>query len=83
MGSDFADLFEVKDALGEEGSYTAGSRRKQLVLGYERETFGRETTISATAPAELAENGLTFAVTVEPHGEWTTELEVVRRRCCR
>ena len=30
------------------------------MLGYERETFRRETMISATAPARLDENGLTF-----------------------
>ena len=33
--------------------------------------------ISATAPAQVDENGLTFTVTVEPHGEWTTDLDVV------
>ena len=47
------------------------------MLAYERETFGRATTISASAPAKLDENGLTFAVHIEPHGSWTTDLDVV------
>ena len=37
---DFADLFEVKDALDEEGHVLpAGSTSGTLLLGYERETF--------------------------------------------
>jgi glycogen debranching enzyme len=76
-GSDFADLFEVKDALQKKGRYSARVVNKQLVLAYERETFGRATAISASAPAKLDENGLTFSVHVEPHGSWTTDLDVV------
>ena len=35
-GSDFADLFEVKDALEKKGTYTA-RRGRALELGYQRE----------------------------------------------
>src|SRR5215469_5997 len=77
--SDFADLFEVKDALQKKGRYQAQVLDGSLVLGYQRETYGRETRISSTAPAELDEKGLTFHITVAPHGEWTTELDVVAR----
>ena len=56
------------------------SSAARLVLGYERETFRRETAISASSPAELDERGLTFKVHIEPHGEWTTALDVVARR---
>jgi glycogen debranching enzyme len=76
-GSDFADLFEVKDALEKKGRYSARVEKETLVLGYERETFARMTTISASAPAQLDEGGLTFAVHLEPGGEWTTDLDVV------
>ena len=48
-GSDFADLFEVKDALAKKGKYSARVDRGRLLLGYERETFRRETAISASA----------------------------------
>jgi glycogen debranching enzyme len=74
---DFADLFEVKDALEKKGTYSSRIENERLVLGYERETYRRETTIAASAPAELDEHGLTFAVSIEPHGEWTTDLSVV------
>ena len=33
--------------------------------------------ISASAGAKLDENGLTFKVRVEPHGSWSTDLDVV------
>src|SRR5580765_6441382 len=47
--SDFADLFEVKDALKKKGTYATRVRNNGLELGYERETFRRSTTITATA----------------------------------
>ena len=76
-GCDFADLFEVKDALQKKGTYSARVQgRKQLVLGYERQTFRRSTTISATAPARIDKSGLTFKVRIEPHGEWKTDIDV-------
>ena len=75
--SDFADLFEVKDALEKKGTYRNRIEPDRLVLGYERETYERATLISATKPAEIDEDGLTFQVRIEPHGQWTTELQVV------
>ncbi len=76
-GSDFADLFEVKDALKKQGEYYRRVDDGRLVLGYRRETYYRETWISATAPCTVDEEGLSFAAHIEPHGEWTTDLHVV------
>jgi glycogen debranching enzyme len=76
-GCDFADLFEVKDALKKKGSYSTRIEKGHLILGYERETFKRQTEISASAPAKLDEQGLTFKVKIEPHGQWSTDLDVV------
>ena len=78
--SDFADLFEVKDALKKIGRYASRIEDGRLSLQYARETFKRETVISASAPASVDEGGLTFAVRVEPHGSWTTDLDVVTSR---
>jgi glycogen debranching enzyme len=76
-GCDFADLFEVKDALKKKGKYYARVTGGRLVLGYERETFRRETVISASAPAKLDKSGLTFTVRLGPHDSWKTDLDVV------
>jgi glycogen debranching enzyme len=75
--SDFADLFEVKDALKKKGSYQAREVDGSLVLSYRRETYLRETRISSSEPAGIDSEGLSFSVTVPPHGEWRTELEVM------
>ena len=75
-GCDFADLFEVKDALAKKGSYYARAAKGGLVLGYERDTFKRETQISASSTAKADESGLTFTVKLEPHGSWETRLNV-------
>ena len=57
-GADFADLFEVKDALAKKGSYSERVERGTLVLSYQRETFKRQTAISASSPAKLDKRGL-------------------------
>jgi glycogen debranching enzyme len=75
--SDFADLFEVKDALEKKGRYSTEVRKGRLLLSYERESYRRQTAISASAPAKLDKKGLSFAVHLEPQGEWTTDLDVV------
>lgn len=75
--SDFADVFEVKDALRKNGEYGSRVDDSHLVLQYQRETFVRQTWISSSEPATIDDKGLSFTVTVPPHGEWKTELNVV------
>jgi glycogen debranching enzyme len=74
--SDFADLFEVKDALAKKGTYRNLAEPNRLVLTYERGPFRRATWISATAPVEYDERGLTFTAEIPAHGRWHTELHV-------
>ena len=76
-GCDFADLFEVKDKLEKKGTYYTRIDDGRLLLGYERDTFRRETMISASVPAAIDEEGLTFTCRIEPQGSWSIELLVV------
>jgi glycogen debranching enzyme len=76
-GADFADLFEVKDALQKKGKYYTAVKPDELVLGYERGSFRRETTITSSQPARFDEHGLTFNIDLPSHDEWSTELQVV------
>jgi glycogen debranching enzyme len=79
--ADFADLFEVKDALRKKGEHYRSASDGRLVLGYRRERFVRETWIGATAPeVEMTDDGLRFRIRVEPQGEWTTCLDVAAAR---
>jgi glycogen debranching enzyme len=74
-GADFADLFEVKDVLAKKGSFyqTVGD---DLVLGYRRGEFVRETQIGSSEPAEIDGQGLVFRVRMKAKSRWTTRLEV-------
>jgi glycogen debranching enzyme len=77
IGSDFADLFEVKDALKKKGEYYNAIRDSRLVLGYKREDFVRETLMSSTVrPTEVSPGGVTFRITLQPKSTWNTKLNV-------
>jgi glycogen debranching enzyme len=76
-GSDFADLFEVKDALKKQGDYERRVDKDRLVLGYRRDRYTRETIVSSSEPAEFDEGGLTFRIRIPPHQQWRTDLDVV------
>jgi glycogen debranching enzyme len=75
--ADFADLFEVKDALKKAGELYQVVRSDSLVLGYRRGDFVRETVITASATAAADEHGLSLRASVPPHGRWETCLDVV------
>ena len=80
--ADFADLFEVKDATvdAKPGRTYRKVEPDRLVLGYERESYRRETWIRADAGATYDEQGLRFAVELEPQQSWTCEIDVVPAR---
>jgi glycogen debranching enzyme len=78
--SDFADLFEVKDVLQKSGEYYTRVEGERLILGYRRETYVRETWISASEACAIDERGLTFRVRIAPHEQWTTDLRVTMGR---
>jgi glycogen debranching enzyme len=70
--SDFADLFEVKDALAKKGLTCKRVDGDTLVLGYRRDDFVRETRITVSQPCTLDEDGFTFRLELAPHSEWNT-----------
>jgi len=74
--SDFADLFEVKDALQKKGKYSAQIEDNKLMLAYQRDTFVRATIISVLDECEIDQDGLTFRIHLEPHGSWKTTIDV-------
>jgi hypothetical protein len=76
-GSDFTDLFEVKDALPKKGQLYRNSDDGILVLGYRREKFVRETRIESTPPYALKDDKITFKAHVEPHGEWKANISII------
>jgi glycogen debranching enzyme len=75
--ADFADLFEVKDKLEKKGRVSHKVEGDRLALCYERETFHRQTWITAKDVAEIRDRSLVFRVTIAPHAQWSTSIEVV------
>ncbi|HKC27035.1 MAG TPA: glycogen debranching N-terminal domain-containing protein, partial [Jatrophihabitans sp.] len=74
--ADFADLFEVKDAITKKaGDVYRRVDEDRLVLGYQRGSYRRETWIRATG-ARYADAGLYFDITLEPQQSWTTDVAV-------
>jgi glycogen debranching enzyme len=75
--SDFADLFEVKDALQKKGMLYREVRNRQLVLGYRRDDFIRETVISATKRVtDVDSKSAVFRFTLEGKSTWNVKLYV-------
>ena len=75
--ADFADLFEVKDALQKKGQLYTEVRDRHLVLGYRRGHFVRQTVISSTVQvAEMDSKGAFFRFTLQPKSEWNVKLQV-------
>ena len=77
IGCDFADLFEVKDALAKKGEFYQKVQDRRLVLGYRRESFVRETLIGSTTPVtEETVDKLVFRITLQPKSCWNTKFHV-------
>ncbi|MEH0936072.1 amylo-alpha-1,6-glucosidase [Micromonospora psammae] len=76
-GSDFADLFQVKDEIvNKKGEIYTEVEPDRLRLGYRRGNFRRETVISSAGSARYDKNGFTYTVHLEPNGQWDTEIDV-------
>jgi glycogen debranching enzyme len=75
-GADFADLFEVKDKLQKKGEFYTKTAGGRLTLGYKRDRFVRETSISASQKGEVDEKGFHFKVHLAPRTSWTVSLDV-------
>jgi glycogen debranching enzyme len=73
---DFADLFEVKDALTKKGECYRRVDDHRLVLGYRRERYVRETWITSDTDVSVDEHGLRFRVHLDPHGTWKAGIDV-------
>ncbi|SCE83829.1 Glycogen debranching enzyme (alpha-1,6-glucosidase) [Micromonospora viridifaciens] len=76
-GSDFADLFQVKDEiLNKKGEIYSEAEPDRLRLGYRRGNFRRETIISASVPARYDRDGFAWTIHLEPNEQWETEIGV-------
>jgi glycogen debranching enzyme len=80
VDADFADFLGMGETSARKGSFYRDVGDEHLLLGYERQRFHRETTISATGPAQFDEHGLTMTIHIDPQGSWSTQLTAIPRR---
>jgi len=75
VGSDFADIFEVKDHQSKSGHLYQHTDDHGLVLGYRREDFTRETYVRSSG-AYFTSGSLTYRVHLQPRERWQADVEV-------
>ncbi|MEU5784412.1 amylo-alpha-1,6-glucosidase [Micromonospora lupini] len=79
VSADFTDIAEIADVAQPRPRVVhvaPDAHHAALVLRYERERFGRVTTVRSTAPAEVDGEGFTFRIRIPPEGTWETTLHV-------
>src|SRR6266511_3765162 len=75
-GSDFADIFDIKDRTPKKGRTWAELGANELTLWYERDGFRRGTRIRFSEPCDLREDSARFDVTLGPRTTWSTHIDV-------
>ncbi|MGW4500809.1 amylo-alpha-1,6-glucosidase [Micromonospora sp. NPDC004336] len=80
VAADFADIFDIKfDVREKAGTCYTRVDGDELRLGYQRGTFQREVSVSASEPATLDPRGLRFRPRLRPGQQWSTRLRVIMR----
>jgi glycogen debranching enzyme len=73
--ADFADVFEIKDKRTKTGQMYTHVHGDQVVLGYRRGDFVRETRISA-GKGFYTQESVDFRLVLEPGESWQREIEI-------
>jgi len=76
-GSDFADLFEVKDRTPKRGQLRTDLGPSKVTLTYMRDAFRRETVIEFSEHFSVGLERAQFELHLEPRGSWRTCIDVV------
>lgn len=77
VGADFAEVLEIRDGYCRSRQVSTTIDQNALRLHYVRQSLHRETVISASEPAHIDEDGLTFTVTIDSHSAWSTRVRVL------
>jgi glycogen debranching enzyme len=75
-GSDFADIFDIKDRTPKKGVVGADVGPGEVTLWYRRDDFRRGTRISFSEPCELTEDRARFDLVLPPRQMWQTHIDI-------
>lgn len=73
---DFADLFEIKDAVGQLRDVVRTQSPGLLRFAYANGTFRRAVEVRTVPPAATTPTGLAYDLVLEPGEEWTATFVV-------
>jgi glycogen debranching enzyme len=76
VGTDFADLFEVKDGTVSKREVICHHDDCGLTLAYECVDFRRSITISASSPAVVTREGFAYSLRLAPGEQWSTTFTI-------
>jgi glycogen debranching enzyme len=76
LGTDFADMFEVKDDAVKVREIAFRGDARSLALSYTSEAFCRSVTVASSEPATVTREGFAYALTLAPGEAWTTTLTI-------
>ncbi|WP_433529526.1 amylo-alpha-1,6-glucosidase [Micromonospora sp. CA-263727] len=77
VAADFVEVPEIWEGCRRIRPVSAAVDEGTLRLHYRRHTLHRETVITASTPAQITAEGLTFTPTIAAQGVWTTRLRVL------
>jgi glycogen debranching enzyme len=75
-GSDFADLFEVKDRMPKRGQLRTELGPRKVTLTYTRDAFRRDTVIEFSEHFSVGLERAQLELHLEPRGSWRTCIDV-------
>jgi glycogen debranching enzyme/putative sterol carrier protein len=77
VDADFADLFEIKDALEKKGQLYSRVEDSTIILGYKRDAFLRETRIHVRGDApQITPKSIDFEIDLPGGGNWGAEFQI-------
>jgi glycogen debranching enzyme len=75
-GTDFADLFEVKDRIPKRGQQRTELSPRRVTLIYTHDTYRRDTVIEFSEVFTVGPDRAQVEVQLEPRGSWRTCIDV-------
>jgi glycogen debranching enzyme len=76
LGTDFADMFEVKDDAVQAREIAFADDARSLTLSYTRGEFCRAVTVASSERAAVTREGFAYTLELAPGERWSTTLTV-------
>ncbi len=76
VDADFADMFEVKQAVTGDRDISFTHDATSLTLSYENGAFRRSVTITTSSPAAVTRAGFAYELELRPGEQWSTSFTI-------